>query len=913
MTANPTATWQFTGDDGTFRLASPHNTSYLYFPLVNEAGMMSAITPGLHGDIKTDQNHFLSLPVSVEDLHNTRSPRDFWVQIAGVGPWSVAGNSARQIADRYTAEADEVTVEAGFLWHKVIRRHGRCGLQAEVLNFVPAGADRVELMQVTLTNVGDRNLRLTPIAAVPLFGRSADNLRDHRHVTSLLHRVRCHTHGILLRPTMSFDERGHQPNQVTYAVLGVTETGEAPAGFWPVVEDFIGEGGTLDWPQAIVQALPPPCRPGDTVDGYEALAGLQFPAIELAPGAAQSYILILAILDDESQVEPLLARYGGADQCRDWLSRTRDFWAQKLDTLRVRSADPCFDGWLRWVAVQPTLRRLFGNSFLPYHDYGRGGRGWRDLWQDILAILLLEGDDVGETLLGHFAGVRLDGSNATIIGSRPGEFKADRNNIPRVWMDHGAWPLLTVRLYIDQSGDLGFLLREQVYFKDQNTHRCRRVDERWTPEQGTVQQTRAGAAYQGSVLEHLLVQHLTAFHHVGEHNLILLEGADWNDGLDMARNRGESVAFSAMYAWNLWQLADLVEALAGRGVTEVALAAELSDLLSTDALDDAGRKRARLQAYFDAVATTVSGEKRSLRPAELASTLRTMGNWLAGHIRRQEWLSDEAGRGWFNGYYDDHGRRVEGVFGDRVRMTLTGQVFAVMGGVADEAQTDAALAAADHYLYDPAVGGYRLNTDFGEVKLDLGRAFGFAFGHKENGAMFSHMTVMFANALYRRGRAKAGWRTLHDIYRQSANFGVSRMYPGIPEYFSPRGRGMYPWLTGSASWYILTLVQWAYGVRGELGDLLLAPQLQPEQFDAGGVAEVATLFAGRRLHIRYVNPGRLPAAQVRPVRVTVDGAVVEARQTAAGLRLPRPVILNLSADRPHTLEVTLGPRDQEAA
>jgi len=30
----------------------------------------------------------------------------------------------------------------------------------------------------------------------------------------------------------------------------------------------------------------------------------------------------------------------------------------------------------------------------------------------------------------NFAGVRIDGSNATIVGRQPGEFKADRNNIP---------------------------------------------------------------------------------------------------------------------------------------------------------------------------------------------------------------------------------------------------------------------------------------------------------------------------------------------------------------------------------------------------------------------------------------------------------------------------------------------------
>ena len=60
--------WRFVDQSGAFVLQDPQKNSYLYFPLVNEAGMMSSITPLLHGDIKTGQNNFLMLPVSVEDL-----------------------------------------------------------------------------------------------------------------------------------------------------------------------------------------------------------------------------------------------------------------------------------------------------------------------------------------------------------------------------------------------------------------------------------------------------------------------------------------------------------------------------------------------------------------------------------------------------------------------------------------------------------------------------------------------------------------------------------------------------------------------------------------------------------------------------------------------------------------------------
>jgi hypothetical protein len=187
MTPQSISGWQFCDEHGTFELANPCDSSYLYFPLMNESGLVSVVTPTLHGDIKTNQNTFLTLPVSVEDLHTSRSTRNFWVNVKDRGAWSAAGNSAPQIARR---TAEEVLLRAGFLWHTVERTNSTLGLRAAVTNFVPANRDQVELMRVTLTNVGDHILTITPTAAIPIYGRSADNLRDHRHVTSLLHRTR---------------------------------------------------------------------------------------------------------------------------------------------------------------------------------------------------------------------------------------------------------------------------------------------------------------------------------------------------------------------------------------------------------------------------------------------------------------------------------------------------------------------------------------------------------------------------------------------------------------------------------------------------------------------------------------------------------------------------------------------------
>src|SRR5512144_87353 len=115
--------WEFIDSQGTFKLLNPQRSSYLYFPLVNEAGMMSSVTPTLGGDAKIDQNTFLLLPTSVEDLHNSRSTRNFWLRINETEVWSATGNSAAQTTRSLFPPGEEVTLTAGFLWHTVERRH----------------------------------------------------------------------------------------------------------------------------------------------------------------------------------------------------------------------------------------------------------------------------------------------------------------------------------------------------------------------------------------------------------------------------------------------------------------------------------------------------------------------------------------------------------------------------------------------------------------------------------------------------------------------------------------------------------------------------------------------------------------------------------------------------------------------
>ena len=349
----------------------------------------------------------------------------------------------------------------------------------------------------------------------------------------------------------------------------------------------------------------------------------------------------------------------------------------------------------------------------------------------------------------------------------------------------------------------------------------------------------------------------------------------------------------------------LLEKTTGSKTTQV-----LEELLvlcgdQTETFDDARAKQTILTQYAARCAHQISGKRVEVCLSDLADSLEQKADWLTGWLRKHEWICAGTAEGWYNSYYDNHGRAVEGIFPEGVRMMLTGQVFAIMGGVATDQQIRRITASADHYLYRREIGGYRLNTDFHEQKFDLGRMFGFAYGEKENGAVFSHMAVMYANALYRRGFVQEGWKALKTLADTALDFDTSRIYPGIPEYFRADGRGMYHYLTGAASWYMMTMITQVFGVRGEAGDLLLQPKLTAAQFDAEGSASVHVTFAGRRLEIRCQNPGRLEYGQYRVQKVLCGDAELCAGSCDSVI-IPRRVIEALPAEQKQVFTVYLG-------
>ena len=66
---------RYMDEQGSFRLENPEQTSGLYFPIANELGLKSAVTPSMTGDVKLDQNHFLLEPAREKSISRPLSCR----------------------------------------------------------------------------------------------------------------------------------------------------------------------------------------------------------------------------------------------------------------------------------------------------------------------------------------------------------------------------------------------------------------------------------------------------------------------------------------------------------------------------------------------------------------------------------------------------------------------------------------------------------------------------------------------------------------------------------------------------------------------------------------------------------------------------------------------------------------------
>ena len=133
---------KFLNANGDFVLTDADQAAETYFPLANEGGIISSITPRLAGDCKTGQDTFL-LAACSEQTPRTKAVRraisgcNLPTERCGAPPGKKRGPAG---GARFGKGADEVMLYGGLLWQTVERANRALGVKAAVTRLcLPAG------------------------------------------------------------------------------------------------------------------------------------------------------------------------------------------------------------------------------------------------------------------------------------------------------------------------------------------------------------------------------------------------------------------------------------------------------------------------------------------------------------------------------------------------------------------------------------------------------------------------------------------------------------------------------------------------------------------------------------------------------------------------------------------------------
>jgi cellobiose phosphorylase len=115
---------------------------------------------------------------------------------------------------------------------------------------------------------------------------------------------------------------------------------------------------------------------------------------------------------------------------------------------------------------------------------------------------------------------------------------------------------------------------------------------------------------------------------------------------------------------------------------------------------------------------------------------------------------------------------------------------------------------------------------------------------------------------------------MQEVYEIANDTETAKVFPGIPSYFDNQNKGAYAYLTGSSSWFMLTLITQIFGIKGKYGALCIEPKLSIDYFNEEGISEISTIFSGRNINVVFVNKDYLDFGSYSIKEIAINGSKI---------------------------------------
>ncbi|CAH0338566.1 glucoamylase family protein [Rhizobium sp. CECT 9324] len=572
----------------------------------------------------------------------------------------------------------------------------------------------------------------------------------------------------------------------------------APVGHTSSRREFIGRHGTIKLPQALARTAK---LSGSIDTESDPCAALAFD-IEIGAGQQRDLTFLLGETDTAEKATALVTTMRGVD-FDSVLEANRAFWNGFTGQLQVSTGDKAFDHLVnRWLPYQALACRIFARAGF---YQASGAFGFRDQLQDTLAFLLQQPSLARKQILNAAARQFIEGD--VQHWWLPQTEAGVRTHIS----DDVVWLAYAIDQYVSTTGDKA-ILDEKIAFIEGPELRMSQHDAFFQPTRSEEQ---------ADLYEHAARALDLAITRTGEHNLPLILGGDWNDGMNRvgAKGQGESI-------WLGWFLAATLKAFL---------------------------------PYAEARKDTARSERWTAHIETLTAALETAG-WDGEYYRR--------------GYFDD-GTPLGSDASLECRIDSIAQSWSVLSGLGQPDHVEKALDAAVSKLIDDEGGIVRLFTPpFDKAPVDPGYIKAYPPGVRENGGQYTHAAIWLGLALAKAGRTSDAWRVFgllnpinHALDAEAAERYRVEPYAVAADIYGGEayvGRGGWTWYTGSAGWLYRFAVEGLLGISRKGSQLFVKPAL-PDHWNG---FEANVTLDGRAVAIAVTRADKGAYA------ITVDGKKV---------------------------------------
>jgi cyclic beta-1,2-glucan synthetase len=665
--------------------------------------------------------------------------------------------------------------------------HTSHGIALDLLQFVPPH-DPIKISRLTLVNRSKRKRRVSVTGYVE-WVLGVTRSRSAPYVVTEIDRE---TGATFARNAFN----GEFASRIAFADLGGRQTSWTSDRL-----EFLGRNASLDHPASLERGDRLSGQAGATLDPCAALQT----ELELAPGQHAEVLFFLGQGETAEEARALVKQYRKKD-CDALLREVHEQWNTVLDTVQVKTPDASMDVLLnRWLLHQTLSCRLWSRS--AFYQSG-GAYGFRDQLQDVLALLVTRPDIAREQILQASARQFPEGDVQHWWHPPTGRGVRTRISDDRLWLPY-------VVLHYLKVTDDWTVLDEPVPWLQGRTLEPDEHEAYFEPEVSERQST---------LYEHC-ARALNRSLEVGSHGLPLIDGGDWNDGMNRVgrEGRGESVWLGWFLHVNLSQFAPIAD---GRGERERA---------------------ARWRQHADA-----------LLPA----------------LEHEAW--DGA---WYKRAFFDDGTPLGSAENDECQIDSIAQSWAILSGAGDRDRARQAMHSVIQRLLRKADRLLLLfSPPFDRTSKDPGYIKGYLPGIRENGGQYTHAAIWSVIAFAELGDGDTSFdlfNVLNPIHHASRRASVQRYkvepYVVAADVYSAAGhvgRGGWTWYTGAAGWLYRAGLESILGFQKRGATLAIDPCI-PRDWKR---FEIVYRLGDTRYRIEVENPH---AVNRGVSSVTLDGTALE--------------------------------------